>query len=65
MDCKEMKQKIDTELCTIVFTDRMKKTVLGNSKKRMSHSMLRYAAIIALTFFDWRNYCVCRLLFFE
>lgn len=50
MDCKEMKQKIDTELCTMVFTDCMKKTVLGNSKKRMSHSMLRYAAIIALTF---------------
>lgn len=50
MDCKEMKQKIDTELSMIVFTDSMKKKVLGNSKKRMSHSMLRYAATIALTF---------------
>lgn len=50
MDCKEIKQKIDTELSTIVFTDSMKKKVLGNPKKRISHSMLRYVAIIALTF---------------
>lgn len=50
MDCKEIKQKIDTELNMIIFTDSMKKKVLGNPKKQMSHSMLRYVAIIALTF---------------
>lgn len=50
MDCKEMKQKIDIELSTIVFTDSMKKKVLGNPKKQMPHSMLRYVGIIALTF---------------
>lgn len=50
MDCKEIKQKIDTELNMIIFTDSMKKKVLGNPKKQMSHSMLRYMAIIALTF---------------
>ena len=50
MERKEMKRIIDTELNEIVFTDIMKKKVFENSKRRISHSILRYAAIFALTF---------------
>lgn len=50
MERKQIKQKIDMELNTIIFTDNMKKQVFENSKKRMSHSMLRYVAIVVLTF---------------
>lgn len=50
MEGKEIKQKIDTELSGMVFTDSMMKKVLGNPKRQISHSMLRYVAIIALTF---------------
>lgn len=50
MERKEMKRIIDTELNEIVFTDIMKKKVFKNSKRRISHPMLRYAAMIILTF---------------
>ncbi len=50
MERKEIKRIIDTELNEIVFTDIMKKKVFENSKRRISHPMLRYAAIFALTF---------------
>ena len=50
MERKEIKRIIDTELNEIVFTDIMKKKVFENSKRRISHPMLRYAAMIILTF---------------
>jgi len=50
MERKEIKRIIDTELNEIVFTDIMKKKVFKNSKRRISHPMLRYAAMIILTF---------------
>lgn len=50
MERKDIKQQIDRELDMIVFTDSMAEKALGKQKKQKTHSLLRYAAMIALTF---------------
>ena len=49
MEHKDMRRQIDMELDKIAFTECMKKNVF-ESPKKLSHSMLRYAAMIVLTF---------------
>lgn len=50
MKRKEIKQKIDTELSEMVFTDSMKKIVSEGTKEHFSYSMLRYAVMIVAIF---------------
>uniref|UniRef100_UPI004055C82F hypothetical protein n=1 Tax=Agathobacter sp. TaxID=2021311 RepID=UPI004055C82F len=48
MEVKGIKQKIDSELDMITFTDKMRRKVMSNQKKSKANFVMRYAAAIML-----------------